>query len=56
VGLQELGHELRREGRNATVIRSRTLMKRSVRSARAIVSTQKWWFIQMIPMVRKLVA
>ena len=28
----------------------------SVRSARAIVSTQKWWFIQMIPIVRKLVA
>ena len=28
----------------------------SVRSARAIVSTQKWWFIQMIPIVRELVA
>jgi hypothetical protein len=28
----------------------------SVRSARASVSTQKWWFIQMIPIVRKLVA
>jgi hypothetical protein len=34
---------------------SRRLRNIRVRSARAIVSTQKWWFIQMIPIVMKLV-
>jgi hypothetical protein len=31
------------------------LRKRNGRSTRAIVSTQVWWFIQMIPIVMKLV-
>ena len=30
-------------------------MNSSVRSVRAIVATHQWWFIQMIPIVTKLV-